>query len=132
MNLSKQFHRNICAGFSIRKCVMVIDEIIPAGSGGSLKLMILQFGLETSGSSKSIIECVIGIVHLIHLEHFLEASFVKLAVMGNKRKAFNHRCDFFPDPREDRSAVRIFCAEAMHLAAEPLVVFRFGMYQTVK
>ena len=57
---------------------MVVHEIISAGCGDGLELMVRKTAAEMpSGSSEGVVELIVGIVHLIHLEHGLEAAFVE-------------------------------------------------------
>ena len=130
--VSQEFHCNICTGFCISKGVMMIYEIIAAGGGCRLKLMIFQFRQMFPRCSQSVIECVIRIIHLIHLKNLFQTAFIERAVMCDKRKPFNHWRNLLPYIREDRGTVSIFFTKAVHPAAEPLVVFRFRMNKTIK
>ena len=52
--------------------------------------------------------------------------------MRDKRESFDQRCNFFPYIRKHRGVFRIFRSQAMHLPAEPLVIFRFRMDKAVE
>ena len=72
------------AGLCIRKGVMVVHEVISAGCGDGLELMVRKLAAEmTSGSRQGVVELVVGIVHLIDTEHGLEAPLVETGVVRN-------------------------------------------------
>ena len=66
------------AGLGIRKGVMVVHKVIAAGRGDGLQLVVGQPAAEVaSGSRERVKELIIRVVHLIYLEHCLEAALVK-------------------------------------------------------
>ena len=81
----QQMHRYHCAGLCVSKGVMVVHEVISAGCGDGLELMVGEPAAEvTSGSSEGVVELIVGIVHLIDTEHGLETSFVETGVMSHQ------------------------------------------------
>ena len=65
---------------------MVVHEVIAAGCGDGLELMVRKTAAEmASGSSEGVVELIVGIVHLIHPEDSLETPFVETGVMSNQR-----------------------------------------------
>ena len=65
---------------------MVVHEVIAAGCGDGLELMVGETAAEVSaGSSEGVVELIVGIVHLIHPEDSLEAAFVETGVMSHQR-----------------------------------------------
>ena len=63
---------------------MVVHEVIPAGGGDGLELMVGEPATEVAaGSREGVVELIVGIVHLIYPEHCLEAAFVETGVVRN-------------------------------------------------
>ena len=63
----------------------MVLQVVATGSSNGLQLMIGQRLAELSaGCCQGIVETVIGIVHLIHLEHGLQTTFIKAGIMSNK------------------------------------------------
>ena len=112
---------------------MVVHEVISAGCGDGLELMVRKPAAEvTSGSREGVVELVVGIVHLIDTEHGLEASFVETGVVRNEGEALDERFNLLPDVWEYRCIFSILRSKTVYLPAEPLVVLRFGMDETVE
>ena len=129
----QQLHRYHSAGLCIRKGVMVVHEVISAGCGDGLELMVRKPAAEvTSGSREGVVELVVGIVHLIDTEYGLEASFVETGVVRNEGEALDERFNLLPDVREYRCIFGVLRPKSVYLLAEPLVVLRFGMDETVE
>ena len=58
------------AGLGIRKSVMMVHEVIAAGSGDGLELVVREPASEVlTGHSKGVVELIVGVVHLIYPEH---------------------------------------------------------------
>jgi hypothetical protein len=113
--------------------MVVVREIVPAGSGDGLELVVGETpSIISSRCKQRIKEYIIGIVHLIDAEHLLETAFIKGTVVSDQRKSLDKRLYLLPDERKDGCLIRIFRAKAVNLPAEPLVVFRLRMDQTVE
>ena len=76
-------------------------------------------------------ELVIGVIHAVHSEYGLEASFIEFGVVGDKGKSFDQRLYLVPYFREQRSVLGIIRTDTMDSHAEPLVVFGLRMYEAV-
>ena len=77
-------HRYHSAGLCVSKGVMVVHEVISAGCGDGLELMVGEPAAEMlPGSCEGVVELVVGIVHLIDTEHSLEATLVETGVVRN-------------------------------------------------
>ena len=58
------------AGLCIGQGMMVIGQVITAGCGNRLQLMVWQTAAEMiTGGRKGIMELILGIIHLIHFEN---------------------------------------------------------------
>lgn len=77
-------------------------------------------------------EAVVGVVHLIYLEDFLQASLVEWGIVRHKRQPLDFRGNLLPNIREYRSVFGVFLADAVHLLAEPFVVFGLRMDEAVE
>ena len=112
---------------------MVVHEVISAGCCDGLELMVREPAAEvTSGSREGVVELVVGIVHLIYLEDSLETSFIETGVVRNEREALDERFYLFPDVWEYRCIFSILRSKTVYLPAEPLVVLRLGVDETVE
>ena len=84
-------------GFRIGQGMMVIGQVITAGCGNCLQLMVRQTAAEMiTGGRKCIMELILGIIHLIHFENLFQTSFIEPAVMRHKREALNLRGYLLP------------------------------------
>ena len=64
--------------------VMVL-EIVATGNSYGMQLVIGKRPAELpTGSCQSIVETIIRIVHLIHLEHGLQTAFIKAGIVSHK------------------------------------------------
>ncbi len=90
MGLSQQPDCNMSAGIGIGQGMMVTSQVITAGCGNRLQLMVRQTAAEMlSGGRKCIIELILGIIHPVHFENLFQTSFIEPAVMRHKRNALN-------------------------------------------
>ena len=88
-------------GFRIGQGMMVIGQVITAGCGNRLQLMVRQTASEmVTGGRKCIIELILGIIHPVHFENLFQASFIEPAVVSHKRKSLNLRGYLFPDAQK--------------------------------
>ena len=63
---------------------MVVQELIAAGCGDGLELMVRKPAAKvSSGSREGVVELIVGIVHLIYPEGSLETAFVETGVVRN-------------------------------------------------
>ena len=88
-------------GLGIGQGMMVIGQVITAGCGNRLQLMVRQTAAEmVTGGRKCIIELILGIIHPVHFENLFQTSFIEPAVVSHKRKSFNLRSYLFPDAQK--------------------------------
>ena len=129
----QQMHRYHCAGLCVSKGVMVVHEVISAGCGDGLELMVRKLAAEMlPGSRQGVVELVVWVVHLIYLEDSLETSFIETGVVRNEGEALDERFNLLPDVWEYRCIFSILRSKPVYLLAETLVVLRFGMDETVE
>ena len=112
---------------------MVVHEVISAGCCDGLELMVGEPAAEvTSGSREGVVELIFGVVHLIYLEDSLETSFIETGVVRNEGEALDERFNLLPDVWEYRCIFGVLRPKSVYLLAEPLVILRFGMDETVE
>ena len=120
-------------GLCISKSMMMARQVVPAGCCHCLQLMIRKAAAEMpAGSGQCIVENIVRIIHLINPVNGLQAAFIEAGVVRHQWVIFQQRMDLLPDLREHRRVLRIFRPKTVHLAAEPLVVLRFRMDETVE
>ena len=120
-------------GFCISQSVMMAPQVVPAGCRHCLQLVIRKTAAEMpTGSCQGVGKNIVRIVHLVHPVNGFQATFIKPGVVRYERVIFQQRMDLLPDLREHRRVLRILRPKTVHLAAEPLVVFRFRMDETVE
>ena len=99
--LSQQHDRNMGTGLGIGQGMMVTGQVITAGCGNRLQLMVRQTAAEmVTGGRKGIMELIFRIIHPIHPECRFQASFIEPAVVCHKREALNLRGYLFPDTQK--------------------------------
>ena len=65
---------------------MMVLEVVATGSCNGVEVVIGQGVAELSaGGSKGVIESIVGIVHLIDLEHRFQAPFIEAGIMVHER-----------------------------------------------
>ena len=112
---------------------MVVHEVISAGCCDGLQLMVRKLAAEMlPGSREGVVELVVGVVHPIYLEDCLETSFVETGVVRNEGEALDERFNLLPDVWEYRCIFGVLRPKSVYLLAEPLVILRFGMDETVE
>ena len=93
-------------GLGIGQGMMVTGQVITAGCGNRLQLMVRQTAAEmVTGGRKCIIELILGIIHLIHPENLFQTSFIEPAVVCHKREALNLRGYLFPDTHKKSTGI---------------------------
>ena len=69
---------------------MVVHEVISAGRGDGLQLMVRKPTAEVAaGSREGVVELIVRIVHLINSMHRLQAAFVETGVVCNKGESLD-------------------------------------------
>ena len=120
---------SLCVG----QCVMMIDKVISAGSRNGLQLMIGKpVAIVSAGCGQSVQKDVIRIIHLIHAENGLQATFIKAGIVRHKRQPIYLRRNLLPDIGEYRRIVRIFLRKTVYALAKPLIILRFRVNKAVK
>lgn len=108
-------------------------EVEPARGGHGLQLMVRQHPAEMPPRrSQRIQEHVFGIIHLIHSEHRPQAPLVEARIVRHQRQPFDEGLNHFPDIRKHRRIIRIPRSQPMHTLAEPRIILRLRMDQTVE
>ena len=129
----QQLHRYHSAGLCIRKGVMVVHELISAGCCDGLQLMVRKPAAEvTAGSRQGVVELIVRVVHLIYPEDSLETAFVETGVVRNEGESLDERFNLLPDVWEYRCIFSVLRPQTVNPLAEPLVVLRLGMDETVE
>ena len=127
------------------------SEVIPAGGCDGVELVVWQRMSElAAGSCEGIVETVVGIIHLVHLEHRFQATFIETGIVGyegnggyqftavvkwqliRKEHIGNLFFQLLPYIREYRRIIRIALAESMHPLTEITVVVRFRLDKTIE
>ena len=102
----QQLDCNVGTGFGIGQGMMVIGQVITAGCGNRLQLMVRQTAAEmVTGGRKCIMELILGIIHLIHSENLFQTSFIEPAVVSHKRKSLNLWGYLLPDTHKKSTGI---------------------------
>ena len=111
--------------FGIRKRMMMVLQIIAAGSRNGLKLMVGQHPAEMPpGSSQSVKENIVRIIHPINLMDSFQTSLIETRIMCHKRQSANQGTNLFPDQGKYSRRIRLLLRKAVYPVAEITVVFR--------
>ena len=99
--LSQQPDCYMSTGLGIGQGMMVIGQVITAGCGNRLQLMVRQTAAEmVTGGRKCIMKLILGIIHPVHFENLFQTSFIEPAVVCHKREALNLRGYLLPDTQK--------------------------------
>ena len=113
--------------------MMMARQVVPAGGGYCLQLMIRKAASEMpTGCGQCVVKNIVRIVHLINPVNGFEATFIKPGIMRHQRVILQQWMDLFPDLWEHWRILSIFRSKTVHLAAEPLIVFRLRMDEAVE
>ena len=86
----QQLHRYHGAGLGVSEGVMVVHEVIAAGCGDGLELMVGEPATEVAaGSCEGVVELIVRIVHLVNSMYRLQAAFVKTGVVRNEGESLD-------------------------------------------
>ena len=112
---------------------MVVGEIVAAGGGDGLQLVVRQGGAElAAGCRERVMELIIRIIHLVCAKCGLEAALVEAGIVRDQRQPFDVRLDLLPHIREDRRVLRVAFAQPVDALAEPLIILRLRVDQRVE
>ena len=132
-NVSQQLHRDVGTSLRVGEGVVVVLQIETAGFGNGVQLMVGQFRAEVpSGGLAGAAEPIVGVIHLVGLEHGFQAAFVEGTVVRHEGKSGNQWLDLLPYSRKGGGVNRIFRPQAVNLPAEPRVVVGYGMDEAVE
>ena len=107
---------------------MVVGHRASACLGHGVQLVVGQPAPEmTARSPASTVELIVGIVHLIDLEHRSEAALIEGAVVCHQGQPFNQRLNLPPHHGEDGGVVGVLVRETVNLLAKLGVVVGLGM-----
>ena len=130
---SKELHGDIRTGLCISKSMMMARQVVPASRCHCLELMIRKAATEMpTGCGQCIVKNIVRIVHLVDPVNGLQAAFIEAGVVRHQWVILQQWMDLLPDLREHRRVLRILRPKTVHLAAEPLVVFRLRMNEAVE
>lgn len=112
---------------------MMPGKVVAAGRGHGMQLVVRKAAAEmTPGGRQRVHELIIGIIHPVHPEHFAQAPLVESGIVSNQRQPFDQRLDLLPHTGKYGRVFGILRPQPVHLAAEPLVVFRFRVDEAVE
>lgn len=90
--------------------MMVVFKYITTFGGNGVKLMVWQMGECATRYAQSVIELIVGIIHLIDTEDGFQTTLVEWLVMSYKRQPLDERFYLRPYFREDGSLLGILTA----------------------
>ena len=129
----QNLHRNPRTRLCIREGVVVVRHPLAAGRRHGVQLMVGELLPEmAAGGATSAVELVVGVVHLIDLEHRSQTAFVKRTVVRHQRQPLNQRFNLPPYVGEHRRVVSVLVREAVRLLTEPSVVIGRGFDEAVE
>ena len=127
------FHGNPCAGLGIGEGVVMVFKGVAAGGRHGMQLVVGQLRSEMAARGPAgAKELVVRIIHLIGLEHGLEATLIERAVVGHQGQSGDAGCYLSPHVWKERCGVGIGVTEPMNLLAEPRVVVGSGPDERVE
>ena len=130
-NLSKYLPRDGSTGLSIGQGMVVILKVVATASRDEVE-GVRAFGPHLSGAREGAIERIIGVVHLIAAEHGFQATFVEGFVVRHEGQALYAKRNLGPHLGKERCVLRVDLRETMHLRAEVVVNFGFGLDERIE
>ena len=109
----------------------MILQIVAATLGDDIEVVATEWP-QLLGADEGAVERIVGVVHLIHAEHCLEAVLVERLVVGHKRESLYHGFYLSPHLGEDGSVLSVFPAQTVDAGAFVVVVVGFGMDELVE
>ena len=101
-------------------------QVIATAGGYDVKRMT-TFVPDLARGDAGAVEVVVGIVHLIDMEHGFQTTLIESLVVGYERKTGYLGLYLLPYVRKDRGVVSIGGTQTMHLTTPIFVIFRFGL-----
>lgn len=121
------------AGFGVGHGMVVVAQIVSAGFGHGMQLMVGQsFSKMSARGAAGAVENVVGIFHTVHLESGFEATLVEPAVVSHQRQSLDKRLHFGPHIGKNEGIESVVGTETVHLLAKPAVVIGFGADERIK
>ena len=111
---------------------MVTLQVVAAGGGDGVELVVGQMGKAAAGSDAGAVELVVGVVHLVATEDGLQATFVEGFVVGHEGQAFDERFYLCPYFGEYGGFLGVLMGETMHLTAPVVIVVRLRLDEGVE
>ena len=126
-------HGNPCAGLGIGEGVVMVLEGVTTGGRHGMQLVVGEEATEMAARGPAgAKELVIRIIHLIGLEHGLEAALVERTVVGHQGQSGDAGRNLSPHLWEERSGVGVFMTQAVYLLTEPRIVVGCGPDEAVE
>lgn len=126
-------HGDPCAGLGIGEGVVMVFKGVAAGGRHGMQLVVGQLQPEMAARGPAgAKELVVRIIHLIGLEHGLEAALIEGTVVGHQGQSGDAGRNLPPHVGKERRSVGIGVTEPMNLLAEPRIVVRSGADERVE
>lgn len=122
----------MCASLCISQCMMVVRQIVPAGIGHRVELMVGQLPTEDPprGTARTE-ELIAGPRHIEQPETGPQTPFVERSVVRHQRQPLDPGCDLGPYASEIGRSSRIRSRQPVYLGAETAIIIRIGMDQPI-
>ena len=121
------------AGFGVGEGVVVVGEVVAAGGGDGLELVVGKAAAEVAaGGGQGGEELIVRAVHPAHAMDGLQAAFIETRVVRHEGQAFDHLHNLLPHLREYRRVLGVIGTKPVHPHTEPLVILRLGVNQRVE
>ena len=120
------------ASLCVGEGVVVMLQVVAAGGGNGVELVVGQMGEAATGGDASAVELVVGVVHLVATEDGFQATLVEGFVVGHEGQTLDERFYLRPYFGEDGSLLGVLAGETVHLTAPVVIVVRFGLDEGVE
>ncbi len=126
-------HGNPRAGLGVGEGVVMVGHRVAAGGRHGMQLVVRQLPskMPPRGATGAI-KLVVRIIHLIGLEHGLEAALIEGTIVGHQRQSGDAGRNLSPHFREGGGGVGIGVTEAVHFLTEPRIVVGRGPDERVE
>lgn len=118
-------------GFGICEGLVVLCQCVSAALGYGGQTMIAEVSQLVACCLERAEERVVGVVHSVHPEYRLEATFIERLVVCHERKPCDQRFHFGPHVRKDPRRLGVGCGQSVYACIVVVVIVRFGTNQAV-
>ena len=124
---------NPCASLGIGQSVMVVDQIVAAGSCHGMQLVVgKQLSEMFARGAAGAVELIVRVIHLVAAHHGLQAAFVERAVVRHERQTLDKWLNLLPDVWKHRRILGVLFGDAVDEGVPIEVIIRLRLDEGIE